>query len=183
MRPPIFHATVVSSRCRERRRRRRCSGAGSTRCRRCSSTCRARSTSGRRARPAGRRRCPPSATARQGVPRRPRHDLARGPHLGQQRRGMRSRRSRSSSQRPRVDVEEHRARGIASRIGDMDAPAGQFPDEPRVDGAEGELAGVGRARAPATWSSSQAIFVPEKYASMSSPVFSWIIAAGRPVGS
>ncbi len=40
---------------------------------------------------------------------------------------------------PRVDVEEQRAARVG-RIGDVRRAAGQLPDEPRVDGAERELA-------------------------------------------
>ncbi len=41
-----------------------------------------------------------------------------------------------------VDVVEHRARGVAG-IGGMDAPAGEVPQQPGVDGAEGEFAAGG----------------------------------------
>ena len=61
--------------------------------------------------------------------------------------GRRRASSSSSSHSPRVDVEEHRARGVG-RVGDVQPAAGQLPDQPGVDGAEGELAGLGlRARA------------------------------------
>ncbi len=46
-----------------------------------------------------------------------------------------------------VDVEEQRAARVR-RVGDVRAAFGEVPDEPRVDGAEGELA-AGRARAGA----------------------------------
>ena len=42
----------------------------------------------------------------------------------------------------RVDVEEQSARGVGD-VGDVATAAGEFPDEPGVDGAESELAGVG----------------------------------------
>jgi hypothetical protein len=62
-----------------------------------------------------------------------------------------------------VDVEEQRARGVAG-IGDVQPAAGaELPQQPAVDGAEGELAALGAAaRAPGTWSSSQASLVAEK---------------------
>ena len=41
-----------------------------------------------------------------------------------------------------LDVVEHRAAGVG-RIGDVDLAAGQFPDQPRIDRAEGELARLG----------------------------------------
>ena len=41
-----------------------------------------------------------------------------------------------------VDVEEHGARGVA-RVGDVNAPAGELPDKPRVNRAERQLAALG----------------------------------------
>ena len=41
-----------------------------------------------------------------------------------------------------VDVKQQGARGVGD-IGDVATAAGEFPDEPSVNGAEGELAGVG----------------------------------------
>ena len=49
--------------------------------------------------------------------------------------------------------------------------AGQLPDQPGVDGAEGELAGLGALSGrPGTLSSIQRELVPEKYASITRPV-------------
>src|SRR6267378_8091044 len=46
-----------------------------------------------------------------------------------------------------VDVVEERARSIRG-VGDVRAVAGEMPDEPGIDGAEGELAALGaRSRA------------------------------------
>ena len=145
VRSPIFHATVVIRRLRGRDRPScRCSAAGSSRCRRCSSPGPATRTSGRRARPADRRRC--RRSARSATPRLRRDaavDLARGAHLGQHARGHAE--AAAAARRPsrqRVDVEQHRPRGVAD-VGDVRAAARQLPHEPGVDGAEGELAGVG----------------------------------------
>ena len=41
----------------------------------------------------------------------------------------------------RVDVEKHRA-GCIARVGHVRAPASEVPDQPRVDGAKGELPGL-----------------------------------------
>jgi hypothetical protein len=41
-----------------------------------------------------------------------------------------------------VDVEEHRARRVAD-VGDVLTSAGELPDQPAVDGAEGQLSGLG----------------------------------------
>jgi hypothetical protein len=60
-----------------------------------------------------------------------------------------------------VDVEEHRAGGVA-QVGDVPPAAGELPHQPAVDGAEGELAGLGRRRASGMLSSSQASLVAEK---------------------
>ena len=69
-----------------------------------------------------------------------------------------------------VDVEEQRARRVAG-IGDVGCAAGEFPDEPAVDGAEREFARLRpRARAGDVVE-HPASFVPEKYASSTSPVF------------
>ena len=95
---------------------------------------RARCRAGRTARPAGRRRCRRSA-------RRPRPSAAcdrrRRPRSkrrtsGSMPRGTRSSCSSSSSHVAGVDVEEHRARGVA-RVGDVQRAAGQVPDEPGID--------------------------------------------------
>ena len=60
------------------------------------------------------------------------------------------------------DVVEHGAAGVGA-VGDVALAAGQVPDQPGVDGAEGELALLGlRARALATLSRIQAILVAEK---------------------
>ena len=60
-----------------------------------------------------------------------------------------------------VDVEEHGARGVA-RVGGVHRAAGEPPQQERIDGAERQLAALGRRRAPATSSSSQASLVAEK---------------------
>ncbi len=60
--------------------------------------------------------------------------------------------------------------GSRSSVGDVPRAAGELPDQPGVDGAERELAALRARRAPGTLSSSQAILVPEKYASMTRPV-------------
>jgi hypothetical protein len=60
-----------------------------------------------------------------------------------------------------VDVEEQAARGVADIRG-MDGATGQLPQQPGVDGAEGEFATIGRALAPARLSSIQASLVAEK---------------------
>ena len=44
----------------------------------------------------------------------------------------------------RVDVEEQRAAGVAA-VGDVPPAAGEPPDEPRIDGAEEDLAPPGLA--------------------------------------
>ena len=56
-------------------------------------------------------------------------------------RARRTARSSSSSHVERVDVEQHRARGVAD-VGHMLASAGELPDQPGVDGAEREPAGA-----------------------------------------
>ena len=62
----------------------------------------------------------------------------------------------------RVDVEQHRARGVAG-VGDVQRAAGQLPDEPGVDRAERQLAGLGALpRAPGRCRGSSAILLPEK---------------------
>ena len=41
-----------------------------------------------------------------------------------------------------MEIEEHGAGGVAG-VGDVHSAAGQLPEEPGVDGAEGEAAGAG----------------------------------------
>ena len=60
-----------------------------------------------------------------------------------------------------VNVEEHGARGVAG-VGGVNAAAGQLPEQPGVDGAEGEFAGFGEGRAPGTLSRIQEILLAEK---------------------
>ena len=62
-------------------------------------------------------------------------------------RGTSNSRSRSSSQAPLCDVVEQGARGVGG-VGGVHPAAGEAPEQEGVDGAEGELAGLGqRARA------------------------------------
>ena len=74
-------------------------------------------------------------------------DMGGGKHLGKHR----ARHAEDSKQLlvpfAAVDVVEHGARGVA-RIRDVELAARELPREPRVDGAEGELAALG-ARAQA----------------------------------
>ena len=76
-------------------------------------------------------------------------DLARRSHLRQHARRDAEQPQQFVVPLQRVDVEQHRARRVAD-VGDVARAAGQLPDQPRVDGAERELAGVGaRAARPA----------------------------------
>jgi hypothetical protein len=60
-----------------------------------------------------------------------------------------------------VDVEQHRARGVAG-VGRVDPPAGEPPEQEAVDRAERELAPLGRLARAGRLSSIQASFVAEK---------------------
>ncbi len=70
-----------------------------------------------------------------------------GPDLGQARRRARRRgRSSSSDHAAVADVVEQRAAGVR-RLGGVHRAAGEVPEQPGVDGAEGQV-GVGLARRP-----------------------------------
>ncbi len=56
--------------------------------------------------------------------------------------GMRRASSSSLSQLAGVDVEQHGARGVAV-VGGVHRAAGEVPDQPAVDGTEGQLAALG----------------------------------------
>ena len=70
----------------------------------------------------------------------------------------------------RVNVEQHRARGVAD-VGHVRRPPVSFQISHVSIVPNASLPASARARAPGTLSSSQRILLAEKYASMSSPVF------------
>ena len=102
-----------------------------------------RSRSGRRAPPAGRRRCPRwgSAAEQAGASVSPYTSLDERTS-GSSARGTFEQRAAAPRPTPGVDVEQHRARGVGD-VGDVQPAAGQLPDQPGIDGAEGELAALG----------------------------------------
>ena len=74
-------------------------------------------------------------------------DLARAAHLRQHAARHAQRAQQLVIPLERVDVEQQRARRVAG-VGDVQAAVGELPEQPRVDRAERELAGLGaRARA------------------------------------
>ena len=60
--------------------------------------------------------------------------------------GTRKRSRRSSSQLAGMEIEEHGAGGVAG-VGDVHSAAGELPEQPGIDGAEGKAAGFGELRA------------------------------------
>ena len=145
---PAASRRSTGGRARTRAPPRPCSGAGTRRCRRCSSPGPARSTPARTSPPAGRRRARRSGSGGRRAPARSRR---RRPTSGAPRAAPRPARRRasssSSSQREPVDVEQQRP----ARVRDVrrvdrarrGGPAGQPPEQERVDRAERELAALG----------------------------------------
>ena len=134
---------------------------------------RAERSAGRTAPPADRPRCPRSGCARPAGHRRSPRSRRSTRRTSRQHRARDVRRaaSSSSSQSPRVDVEQQRARRVA-RVRDVRCAAGQFPDQPACRSCRTRVRPLrARARAPGTLSSIQRSFVPEKYASSTRPVF------------
>ncbi len=68
-------------------------------------------------------------------------DAARWDHLRQQRARDPQQRQQLVIPASAMDIEELRARGVG-RVGDMEPPAGEIPDQPGIDGAEGEFAAL-----------------------------------------
>ena len=135
---PTLRSTGV--RARERRLRSPCSSGRTSRCRRCSSPSRRRSTLVRRAPPADRRRPPRSGSrAAQDAgavsPKRP----LDGRTSGRSAAGIAELFEDPVVPAAVFERIEHRARRVRG-LGHMHLAAGQVPDEPRVDGSEGELA-------------------------------------------
>ena len=97
---------------------------------------RARCSRGRRATPAGRRRA--RRPARGSRPSRPSpNDPGRAAHLGQQLAGHGEEVEQVVAPVERREVEQHRARRVRD-VGRVHGAAGQPPEQPGVDGAEGE---------------------------------------------
>ena len=69
-------------------------------------------------------------------------NFARRPHLGQHAARHAQHAQQFVVPVERVDVEQHRPRGVGD-VGHVGLAARQLPDEPAVDGAEGQLAGLG----------------------------------------
>ena len=132
----------------------------------------ARSTPGRRARPADRPRCPRSGRRAGSQPTSVVSpiDAARGDDLGSSARGTSSSASSSSSHATVRRSRQQRARGVRG-VGRVDAAAGELPRRASVSTVpKASSPRSAAAPGPGTWSSSQAILVPEKYASRTSPV-------------
>ena len=169
---------------------RRCSAAGSCRCRRCSWPRRPRSRPGRPARPAGRRGSPASGTApRTGRPRR----CARRARVGG-RPDLRQHPARDAEDLQQLvvpveglQVHQHGAAGVG-HVGDVHAPvdaAGQVPDQPASRCCRRPRRRSRRPRAtPSTFSRIHWILPPEKYVASGSPALRRItLAAGRRASS
>ena len=126
---------------------RRCSSAGSSRCRRCSWRCRLKAglAEGGRllvARVAGDR-----DRAAEPLVRRLAVDFARRADFRQHGAGNIENGQQFVVPIERVDVEQQRAAGVA-QIGDVASAAGEPPEEPRIDGAEEDLASLGSVAEP-----------------------------------
>ena len=159
MRPSRCQATVVSRLLRDATAlRRRCSAAGSSRCRRCSWP----GPGDRQAWPKSAACWSPAmpAIGNRAPSRRGRvvaEDAARRRDLAAARRAG----CRSSAQQlvvpvAGVDVEEQRAGGVATRRCTCTRAAGELPDEPACRSCRTRARRArARARAPATWSRSQ----------------------------
>ena len=89
---------------------------------------------------------------------------------------MRRRRNSSSSQRP-AWISKSIVREALDASVTCSRPSVSFQTSQVSTVPKASLPFSARALAPATWSSIQAIFVPEKYASGRRPVRSWIMAS------
>jgi hypothetical protein len=74
-------------------------------------------------------------------------EAARGSHLGQDAARHAEELQQLVIPRGAMDVEKHGARGVGD-VGDVCFSAGQIPDEPGVDGAEGEIARLAAIEQP-----------------------------------